>query len=114
MPKIHTHIAIGIVSALILSGLISLTMGFDFLTYTTLVWVILAIIGSILPDILEPEGKKKYYKKQLFHNTKVLKISIILILVLFPFPFIRSFYLEIPFFLLLGYVLHILTDMRIT
>ena len=108
MPNKETHFTIAFIALIILYFIMNKLNLFNYFGYATIL-----LIGSVLPDIIEPAVAKKNRKtwehRQFFHSKRFLKslyVSLIPLLIL-GIMFNIILYL---FFLVIGYVIHLWLD----
>lgn len=108
MPNRETHFTIAFIALVIIYFIMN---KFNLINYSG--YAVILLVGSILPDIIEPaiakNNRKAWEHRQFFHSKKLLKnlyISLIPLLIL-GVIFNLFFYL---FFLVIGYIIHLWLD----
>ena len=110
MPRRELHLVIGLFIAILFSYLFSLFYGGEMNVGILSVWIIASIIGSVLPDIIEPGGRGKWNHRKFFHSKKLLKIIGILLILTFSLIILQWYPANSLFFFFLGYASHLLAD----
>jgi inner membrane protein len=107
MPSKKIHILSAFILAFVLILLFSLLSGVN-ITETNELFALMTIIGTIVPDLIEPA--RNYRHRKIFHSKLMLKILVIVFFITIILGLIGLYFMYFASAFIAGYILHLILD----